>query len=165
VPRAQRNLDFAAEDSCSTTENNSCETPAGESRVGVVADLEDFGDAEESSDEEIEVSELQDTATNSRLVVGESTTLIVSYTEERQLPVPVTPDKVELEKPSKDAEIRWLDNEESTLGSCICGNVIGWSDLKLKKHHPIIVCQSCEEPMHNECAAFRCKKWRMRRHL
>jgi SNF2 family DNA or RNA helicase len=153
VPRAQQKLDFAPPDeSCSTTETYSSETPAGGSRVGVVADLEEFGDAEESSDEEIEVNELPDTTTKSRVPVDESTTLIVSYTEERKLPVPVTPDKVGLEKPSKDAEIRWLDNEDSTLGSCICGNVIGWSDLK--KSYPIIVCQACEEPMHNECAAF-----------
>lgn len=149
---SRQKLDFAQEKICSTEENSSCET-AGNSRVGVVADLEEFGDAEESSDEEIKVNKVQDTATSTRVAAGESTTLIVSHIDGRKLAVPVTPDKVDIEKPSKDAEIRWLDNEESTLGSCICGNVIGWSDLK--KHYPIIVCQACEEPMHSECAAFR----------
>ena len=61
-----------------TTETNSCET-AGDSRVGVVADLEKFGDAEESSNEKIEVNELQETAANSRVAAGEPTTLIVSH--------------------------------------------------------------------------------------
>jgi E3 ubiquitin-protein ligase SHPRH len=152
APKAQQKLDFGEEKSSSTLQVNSCET-GNAARVGVVADLEEFGDAEDSSDEESEMEKSQDTVTDSRVATtGEPTTLQVAHTQDRNLPVPVTPEKIDVSKTQEVAEIRWVDGD-ATLGSCICGNVIGWPDLK--KDHPIIVCRSCEEPMHNECAAFR----------
>ncbi|GKY93405.1 hypothetical protein MPSEU_000308100 [Mayamaea pseudoterrestris] len=98
--------------------------------VGFVGDLAEFGDAEDSSDEE-------SLSRNSRT---DPTTVCASNRA-----APVTPEK--LMDVRHIVREEWADDDE--LGSCICGKVIGFTDCEGQS---IVVCSSCREPMHMECA-------------
>lgn len=144
----QRKLEF--EDEASDTVEEGAQHGVETPRIGIVDDLGDFGDADDSADEENDLLDRVDLSTSSG-----SALLTVSRAEQQTRPVPITPEKAEVIDTYKDAEERWID-EDLTLGSCICGTVVAWSDLK--DDSPVIVCETCEEPMHNECAGFASRK-------
>lgn len=101
--------------------------------VGFVHDLDEFGDDESSDEDEASVvpaSAMKNPSTPAR---------------PRNVPVPVTPDPVKRESVS----VRWVE-DDSPLGSCLCGNLIHLKDLS----KPVVLCPTCEEPMHMECAGF-----------
>jgi hypothetical protein len=51
-------------------------------------------------------------------------------------------------------EDRWLDSGESTLGVCICGEVIRFGEFS------VLMCGSCEKPMHARCANISDEKYK-----
>jgi E3 ubiquitin-protein ligase SHPRH len=113
-------------------------------KVGVVEDLADFAEAEESdaesmNDESVVVRVSAKDALEEQL--GEAK---VNF----QI---VTPD---VSRKSIAIEERWLD--DGTVGSCICSKLICFSTAHngLSKSQPIVICRSCEEPMHWLCASF-----------
>ena len=107
-------------------------------KVGVVGDLSEFGDDE--SDEEGDVMVVEDEDTPAM-----TTDTGTPYTP----PVPVTPDQQDTEEP---VDVRWVD-DDMPLGACICGQLIHLNDMRRKS--AIIFCPTCNDPMHQECAAFQ----------
>eukprot|EP00934_Nitzschia_sp_Nitz4_P001817 Nitzschia sp. Nitz4//scaffold202_size38995//10574//16522//NITZ4_007629-RA/size38995-snap-gene-0.90-mRNA-1//-1//CDS//3329541375//1817//frame0 len=72
------------------------------------------------------------------------------------LPVPATPftdaPPTESDNPKLTVKTVWVDDDESELGACICGRSI--SAFRSSKRDTIVICESCQEPMHWGCAAF-----------
>jgi hypothetical protein len=102
-------------------------------KVGFVGDLDEFGDAEDSSDEESPTGSASQPVAVTRCSVS--------------VAVPVTPEKpLEVRHTSRED---WVDDDE--LGSCVCGKIIGFAQCH---GHSIVVCSSCQEPMHRECAPY-----------
>jgi len=65
--------------------------------------------------------------------------------------VRVTPD-VSMNTPAGETmEERFLDENDTVLGSCLCGTVV---DIQDASRGPIVLCGCCDEPMHMECAGF-----------
>jgi E3 ubiquitin-protein ligase SHPRH len=62
----------------------------------------------------------------------------------------VTPDESHHDIQQDDVLERWID--EPTVGSCICGSLVNFDCAK--RERPIVICRSCDEPMHLTCAAF-----------
>jgi SNF2 family DNA or RNA helicase len=106
---------------------------------GCVDDLNDFCVV----DDESETDEMHSSPVNSEPLessgVSESTVSVAV----------VTPIK---ESNSEPTEERWIEND--VLGACICGNLIGFHSESIKSLGSIVVCDTCEEPMHMNCAAF-----------
>jgi E3 ubiquitin-protein ligase SHPRH len=98
--------------------------------VRVVNDISEFGGAEESTGEE--------GCESSAHSVEHPRAASTSRTA-----VPVTPDREALDEV-------WVD--EDVIGSCICGKLIGFSHRKCLG--PVVLCESCNEPMHKDCAGF-----------
>ena len=120
--------------------------PQGSEHIDNVGDISEFGDAEEDSSSD-----------DSTMVVP--TRKLVNMTEN---PVnegngsvtPVTPDGStdSLSLSESTVEERWLDGDNTVLGSCICGKVVDLLTEKSTSH--IVLCCQCHEPMHMECAGF-----------
>lgn len=155
APTARRILNFANDNTDATEtsadayeavndkEERSDQTD-GPDRVGIVGDVSEIGD-EESSDEDdgsLVGGENDSVETAKEIALSNSP---ASPAQSVQSPVPVSPDKAEIES----AIVRWVE-DDSPLGSCLCGNLICLKDLSKN----VIFCPTCEEPMHLECAAF-----------
>ena len=95
-------------------------------KVGIVDDMRDFGDADDSSHD----GDSMENVSQSSINTGTR-------------PVPITPER----NPVPEL---WVD--ESVLGSCICGRLVDFSHRQ--SAGPVIICRSCQEPMHHHCAAF-----------
>jgi SNF2 family DNA or RNA helicase len=105
---------------------------------GCVDDINDFCVIDDDSD----IDEIHNSAPlDSEPAVSCEVSKIISAV--------VTPIKEYNVKPTQE---RWIDND--VLGACICGNLIGFDFESMKSLGSVIVCVSCEEPMHSNCAAF-----------
>lgn len=132
----KRRLDFASDSAEASVDgarpfaSRNADSDGTHQRVGVNEDdWNDFVDTEDSSsDEEMREARFAWTTTSSaagaRLVTPETA--------------------------PKETEVRWLDSSEETIGSCICGNIIGLGSTK----EAFVVCPTCTEPMHAPCAAI-----------
>ena len=129
-------------------------------------DKMDTGD--KSSDEESTVQETHENVTvqNEQDNAVSSTSRDLVTSPRRRLPltsrrskvaaVPVTPDKsmTHEEDSAADPDVphRWLDEGETLLGSCLCGEVIHVQEST--EQRPIVLCCQCQEPLHMDCAGF-----------
>ena len=115
-------------------------------RTSTVDDLKDFCDAEIDSDIDYD----NGSQFSMRPVVNPNVTIAkvpldtVALESTASL---VTPTKV-----SNDnfVEERWTESD--ILGACICGNLIGFDTRN--GIEAIVICQSCDQPMHMHCAAL-----------
>ena len=140
---AKRKLDF---DEPEIVLASSCieDTPPATSNVsnncvGVVNDFSEFGDMDDDSEDETAEDDVQPV----RSEVAPNSTV-----KPKPAPVPITPDRPAVACDPVDE--RWLDDD--VVGSCICSSLITFS--MRKKKQPIVLCSSCDEPMHKDCAAF-----------
>lgn len=117
-------------------------------KVGIVEDIVDFAEVEDESDEN---SESSDKVKPLPVASTYADVSGVSEQDSRARFTVVTPD---LTKAKAAEEERWLDDD--TVGSCICSRLICFSNSHnmLSKAQPIVLCRSCEEPMHLLCASF-----------
>lgn len=99
------------------------------------SDLMEFGDAELSSDDE--EAEL----------IGPGRQVVSTSLSETAFTraIPVTPEKATYRRRIQE---HWTEMDE--IGSCICGQMIGFG----VKEQNVILCRSCKEPMHLDCAFF-----------
>jgi hypothetical protein len=117
-----------------------------------VGDVTEFGNADEDSSSEQRkakkgVAELSIVQRPTPMNKDRAT-----LNQNDQGPVPVTPDPSADTIGNSSTEARWLNENETILGSCLCGTV---ADVRTAKAtNPIVVCCQCDEPMHMECAGF-----------
>jgi SNF2-related domain len=135
--KAQRQLNF---DEC----HHPSDTQAGgedvqSDRVGVIHDMSEFGDSDSSDDEE------NRDGGSVFSIIGEKAPS--AHAPSQVIRNPVTPDRQSID------EI-WVD--ESVIGSCLCGKLIDFSHRKALG--PVVLCESCNEPMHRDCAGFRTRQ-------
>eukprot|EP00977_Amphora_coffeiformis_P008131 scaffold1819_cov160-Amphora_coffeaeformis.AAC.1 len=151
-PFARRRLDFSSDSQSEGSFEGKVEAKNRkidsdeEVGVGVVGDLSEFGDEQESDEDTIELS-LKPEESARQTTEDEKQHITTSPStpcRHRNKPIPITPDK---ETPN--AIVRWVEDDEP-LGSCICGNLIHLVDLA----SPVILCPNCDEPFHMECAGF-----------
>ena len=137
TPSVKRKLDFDESEAVSVTASAMNHVvPSSTAGVGVINDFSEFGDVDDDSSDEQEETGVTAIHPATPGAATESTA------------VPVTPDKpATILQP---AEERWLD--DAVVGSCICSKLITFSTRK--KDWPVILCSSCNEPMHKPCAAF-----------
>jgi SNF2 family DNA or RNA helicase len=122
-----------------------------------VGEIHDFGDADEDSeDDDGSNSSVNLNCMSSDLIkplrkcTTVAATTMTTNPDTRSTvstPVLVTPTK---ESNDICSDERWVDTD--ILGSCICGSLIGFDCSSAVSS--IIICSSCEEPMHLNCAAF-----------
>jgi E3 ubiquitin-protein ligase SHPRH len=131
-------------------ESNKDVKPIQQATVGMVRDMEEFGDAE---DEESSGKE-EESSVCSALMMGDDGEAAERKDIDSHAAL-VTPGKEDRHCPQRSVEIRWVD--EDILGTCICGDIIGFSTHKSKNDKSadaIVICHSCQEPMHTRCCCF-----------
>jgi SNF2-related domain len=99
-------------------------------KVGIVQDISEFGDADADCDSDSE--DKKDLVTHPRRS-SLGTRL-------------VTP-----EKDTEPLKEKWTEND--VIGACICGDLISFSS-RTAKCEQLVMCLSCDEPMHVDCAGF-----------
>ncbi|GAX16412.1 E3 ubiquitin-protein ligase SHPRH [Fistulifera solaris] len=125
-------------------EDNKVNDSNKKQKVGVVEDLAEFAEAEES-----DVDSVKD---ESAAVCVSAQNASEEQVEEAKVNFQVvTPD---VSRKPFAIEERWLDDDN--VGSCICSKLVCFSTARsgLAKSQPIVICKSCEEPMHWFCASF-----------
>lgn len=149
---SRRRLDFDGRSTPSKTDTQTDLEILPSSKAGYLQDMNEFGDADDDMEEDDNAALTKTVAEASHNgVLSSSTTSSMDgsgYTQCNGDPVPFTPERDdEVEGP---IEVRWLDDE--IVGACICGALIGFSS----DNGPgsVVVCRSCDEPMHMHCAAF-----------
>jgi SNF2-related domain len=119
--------------------NNKCgsrgNAVGSQGEVGIAWDITEIGDDDESTVED-------------GRVISQGANMHPSNSK-RPIPVALM-DKERLH--SLDVEERWLDVHE--VGSCICGELICFPSHGRKQGSKIVLCRSCEEPMHLECTCI-----------
>jgi len=145
--------------------------------AGTVDDVNEFGDAEDDDtsgiEEECVTNETESSTCVSAAGTVDSNGRAFPSTPKkasRQQPALVTPEKISCAQstpstPSSTKDV-WVDDD--IIGSCICGSLVRFST---SMKGPIVVCGTCQEPMHKRCAAFEsdaemrrdCVPLRMRR--
>lgn len=105
-----------------------------------------FGDTQ-SSDSEGSSSDRTLTTTNANI-----STPCTKVTHRPANPALITPQALENDGRESHREERFLDDHETLLGSCLCGEQI---DLeRIRNNAAIVLCCRCNEPMHMQCAGF-----------
>jgi SNF2 family DNA or RNA helicase len=149
---AKRQLDFSRELMHDNIEESIESSTNDKPSIAYITDMNDFCEAESDFDDDREspiILELRSSEKDDAniAIVDSNTTPSVHSNSCISNAVQVTPTK----GPSSGTipEI-WTDND--IIGSCICGTLIGFG----MQHEcgSIIVCSSCNEPMHMDCAAF-----------
>ncbi len=141
---ASEEVDISVIKTITDEESNKVNDSNKKQKVGAVEDLAEFAEAEESDAE----------SRNDEMAVVRSSAQNASEEQEGDTKLNfhvVTPD---VSRKPILIEERWLDDD--TVGSCICSRLICFSTAHngLSKSQPIVICRSCEEPMHWLCASF-----------
>lgn len=128
-PPAMRRLDFesASISECLDDYQNTNESDSEQAKVGVVGEMNEFGDADSSDDDCVSV---EDSAISKK----------ISSSPSSVVPAPNAGTLTE----------RFV--EDDVIGSCICGSLVCFSTSR--KSDRIIICEACEEPMHIKCSSF-----------
>jgi len=63
---------------------------------------------------------------------------------------------MQIESDPVQFEETWVDCDEHELGACICGTLI--SIFPSSKADSVVICSTCREPMHWDCAAYQAER-------
>ena len=122
-----------------------------------VGDVGEIGDAEDDDEENADSSSVQpiggdEVAKQQAIKNIPSPQHTMSQTRETSA-VPVTPDVDDGDNPpTSENEQRWLDEGETLLGSCLCGDVLHIQEAT--NVNPIVLCCQCKQPTHMDCAGI-----------